>query len=43
MAVFQEGITNDAGESIAEAAGIVSIPEFDRIEGVQFDSGDVDF
>ena len=43
MAIFQEGITNDAGESIAEAAGVVSIPKFDRIEGVQFDSGDVDF
>lgn len=46
MAVFeevQEGVRLDAGESIAEAAGIVSIPEFDKIEGFKSDSGDVDF
>ena len=41
MAVFQE--SGDAGESIAEAEGIVFIPEFDKIEGNLFDGGDYDF
>ena len=40
MAVFQE--TTDAGSDIFSAAGIVSIPEFDKIEGVGSDSVDVD-
>ena len=44
MAVFEEKQgPNEAGESIAEAAGIVSIPEFDKIKGFKSDSGDVDF
>lgn len=46
MAVFEEfqrGVRFDAGESIAEAAGIVSIPEFDKIKGAKSDGGDVDF
>ena len=46
MAVFeevQEGVRLDAGGSIAEAAGLVSIPEFDKIKGFKSDSADVDF
>lgn len=42
MAVFQE--PGDAGATIDRAAGIVSIPEFDKIEGSFPNStGDVDF
>ena len=42
MAIFQE--PGDAGATIDEAAGIVSIPEFDRIEGsFSSSTGDVDF
>ena len=43
MAVFKEDPRNDAGESIDEAAGIVSIPEFDKIEGNLNNGGDYDF
>ena len=42
MAIFQE--PGDAGATIDEAAGIVSIPEFDKIEGsFSSSTGDVDF
>ena len=41
MAIFQE--SGDAGESIAEAQGIVSIPKFDKIEGNFSNGGDYDF
>ena len=42
MAVFQE--PGDAGATIEQAAGVVSIPEFDKIEGIFPNStGDVDF
>ena len=41
MAVFQE--SGDAGANISEAAGIVSIPEFNKIEGSSpTGAGDVD-
>lgn len=48
MATFQEPINDngfqDAGATIAEAAGVVSIPEFDKIAGNHPNgSGDVDF
>ena len=42
MAIFQE--PGDAGATIDEAAGIVLIPEFDKIEGsFSSSTGDVDF
>lgn len=42
MATFQE--SGDAGATISEAAGVVSIPQFDKIEGSFPNStGDVDF
>lgn len=42
MAIFQE--PGDPGATIDEAAGIVSIPEFDKIEGsFSSSTGDVDF
>ena len=43
MATFEEDPRNDAGESIDEAAGIVSIPEFDKIAGSLINAGDYDF
>lgn len=41
MNVFEE--PGDAGNSIAEAAGVVTIPEFEKIEGSLPDTADVDF
>lgn len=41
MNVFEEPV--DAGNTIAEAAGVVTIPEFAEIEGILSNTADVDF